>query len=193
MLRERGYIGITMRELMAALLSDRSLPPKPIVITLDDGYRDAYTEALPLLRRYGFPATFFVLTGVADEQHPGYMSWEQIAELDAAGMDIEAHGRSHVDLRNRSVDYLVWQLLGAREAIEARLHKPVQVFCYPSGQYDDLVIQVSRSAHYVGAVTTQPGVDHSAERSYQLSRIRVSGSYRAQDLENVVRAYAGIS
>lgn len=187
-LRDTGYTSITLRDLLLALQIGYPLPPKPVIITLDDGYRDAYTEAFPLLRYYGFTATFFLITGLIDEGHPGYLTWEQVTEMSAAGMDMEAHGHTHVDLRGRSVDYLIWQILGAKEAIEARTHKAVRFFCYPSGKYDEQVARVLQSANYWGAVTTEHGALQCSTRPFELRRIRVRGTYHAEDLASVIES-----
>jgi len=103
--------------------------------------------------------------------------------MDAAGMDIEAHCYSHMDLRNRTTNYLVWQVLGAKEAIEARTNKPVRFFCYPSGKHDQHVIDVLQATGYWAAVTTVEGVEQRSNALFELPRIRVRGSY---DLEALV-------
>lgn len=187
-LRDAGYASITLGDLTLALQTGYPLPPKPVIITLDDGYRDAYTEAFPLLRRYGFTATFFLITSLIDAGHPDYLTWDQVTEMSAAGMDMEAHGYSHVDLRDRDDAYIIWQVLGAKEAIEARTHKAVRFFCYPSGKYDGRVAHILHSAHYWGAVTTQHGVLQCSECPFELRRIRVRGTYQAEDLARVMEA-----
>lgn len=176
-LREAGYTGITLRELTLALQMGYPLPAKPVVLTFDDGYRDAYENALPLLLQYGYAGTFFLITSMADAGHPAYLTWEQVIEMHAAGMDMQAHCYSHVDLRARSVAYLVWQVLGAKEAIEARTGAAVRFFCYPSGKYDARVIEVLHSAGYWGAVTLIEGAEQSSSSLFELQRIRVRGAY----------------
>ncbi len=185
-LREAGYTAIRLYDLALALQAGHPLPEKPIILTFDDGYRDAYTEAFPLLRRYGFTATFFLLTSFIDQRHPAHLTWEQVIEMSNAGMDMEAHGYTHDDLRNRKVDFLVYQVLGAKEAIEARTHRPVRFFCYPAGKYDDQVIKVLHSAHYWGAVTVNSGTLHCSAHPFELQRVRVRGEYTAEKLGAVV-------
>jgi len=185
-LRAEGYTSITLSDLAFALEQGRELPPKPIILTFDDGYRDHYWNAYPLLRIYGFKGTFFLITSVIDQENPNYLSWAQVSEMSAGGMDMEAHGYTHTDLRGRSVDYLVWQVLGAKEAIEARTHKPVRFFCYPSGSYDEKVVAVLRSAHYWGAVTTQFGWEHHTGELFALKRVRIHGRYTAEDLAKIL-------
>ncbi|MHB0856501.1 MAG: polysaccharide deacetylase family protein [Anaerolineae bacterium] len=187
-LRDAGYTGISLYELVLALQTGYPLPEKPIIITLDDGYADAYTNAFPLLKEYGFTATIFVITERLDAQHPEYVSWDQVREMSSAGMDIEPHGYTHASLRNCSVDYLVWQTLGPKQAVEERTGKPVRLFCYPSGAYDRRTVEVLQSAHYWAAVTTAFGAQHRSDRLYELDRLRVRGRYTATDLATVIAA-----
>jgi len=181
-LRAAGYEAITLRDLMLALQAGAFLPERPIILTFDDGYRDAYTEAFPALQRAGFVGTFFLITQPIDAKNSAYLTWDQVVEMHAAGMDMEAHGYTHMDLRGRDADYLVWQMLGPKEAIEERTGDTVRFFCYPSGSYDELAIRVLHSAHYWAAVTTQEGVDHASDRPFELKRVRVHGWYTAEDL-----------
>jgi peptidoglycan/xylan/chitin deacetylase (PgdA/CDA1 family) len=96
-------------------------------------------------------------------------------EMAQAGMEIQGHGRDHVDLRGRSYDYLVYQLLGIQEAISYHIGRPARFFCYPSGQYDDDVIAVLKSAGFWGAVTTEWGQTHTRDDLFTIPRIRIRG------------------
>lgn len=189
-LRAAGYETITLRDLVMALQTGAPLPEKPILLTFDDGYRDAYTEAFPALLDAGFVGTFFLLTQPVDAENPAYVTWDQVIEMHAAGMEMQSHGYTHVDLRARSVDYLVWQMLGSKEAIEKRTGETVRFFCYPSGRYDELAIQVLRSANYWAAVTTHQGADHSSDSLFELERLRVHGGYTGEDLMTLLDQYA---
>jgi peptidoglycan/xylan/chitin deacetylase (PgdA/CDA1 family) len=181
-LQNAGYQAVTLRDLVLALQIGEPLPERPVIVTFDDGYRDAYMEAFPALREAGFVGTFFLLTQPIDAGNEAYVTWDQVIEMHAAGMDMQSHGYTHMDLQGRDADYLVWQMLGSKEAIEERTGETVRFFCYPSGSYDELAIRVLKSAHYWGAVTTRQGVDHASDRSFELERIRVHGWYTAEDL-----------
>ncbi|MGC9360997.1 MAG: polysaccharide deacetylase family protein, partial [Anaerolineae bacterium] len=181
-LQDAGYQAITLRDLALALQIGASLPERPVILTFDDGYCDAYTEAFPALREAGFAGTFFLLTQPIDAGNDAYVTWDQVMEMHAAGMDMQSHGYTHVDLQGRDADYLVWQMLGSKQAIEERTGEMVRFFCYPSGRYDEMAIRVLESAHYWGAVTTQQGVDHTSDCPFELQRIRVHGWYTAEDL-----------
>lgn len=182
-LQEAGYQAIPLVDLVSYLATGQpQLPANGVVLTFDDGYVDIYANAWPLLQKYGFTATIFVITDFVDMQRPGYATWEQLAEMHAAGIDIGSHSRDHADLTGRDTDFLVWQALGSREMIESRLGFTPRLFCYPAGRYDDLAIQVVRSANYWGAVTTQQGATHASDAPFELTRVRVRGSHRASDL-----------
>lgn len=172
---EEGYTSLALSDLLHHLARGAPLPDKPIILTFDDGYRDAYAEALPLLQEYGMIGTVFLITGFIDEENAEYLSWTQVKEMHRAGMQFGSHSYSHPDLRGQSVEYLVWQILGSKEAIEERIQEPVRFFSYPSGRYDPLVVHILHSAHYWGAVITSQGMEQSSERPFELRRIRVRG------------------
>ncbi|NLE99585.1 MAG: polysaccharide deacetylase family protein [Anaerolineales bacterium] len=180
-LADEGYHAITLTDLYRHLTEGYPLPDRPIILTFDDGYRDAYEVVFPLLVEFGFSGTFFVLATPAHHEWNEYLTWSQIKEMADAGMDIQAHGRDHVDLRGRSYDYLVYQVLGIKEAVEAHTGQPVRFFCYPSGQYDEALIEMLRSVGYWGAVTTHWGKAHTREGLMELARVRVRGQGTLED------------
>lgn len=174
-LKQEGYESITLNDLVLFLTVGKPLPPKPIILTFDDGYRDAYTQAFPLLRRFGFVGTFFLVTSFLDAGSPDHLSWDQVREMYAAGMKFEPHSYDHPDLRNRGFQYLVFQIVGPKEAIEERTGEPCRFFAYPSGRYDQFVIDVLRSAHFWGAVLTEQGALHTSQDLFTLRRVRIHG------------------
>lgn len=91
-------------------------------------------------------------------------------------MDMELHGREHINLRNRPNDFLVYQIAGARDSLEARTGRPVRWFAYPSGRYDAAVVRMLKSAGFLGAVTTSFGRTHTASGLFDLQRVRINGS-----------------
>jgi peptidoglycan/xylan/chitin deacetylase (PgdA/CDA1 family) len=172
-LADAGYHTITLTDLYLHLNHGYPLPSKPVVLTFDDGYRDAYEVVFPLLLEYGFTGTFFVLATPTHQESDDYLTWAQMKEMADAGMEIQSHGRDHVDLRGRSYDYLVYQILGIQEAIGYHTGQVPRFFCYPSGRYDDDVISVLKAAGYWGAVTTQWGRTISSEGLYEMPRLRI--------------------
>jgi peptidoglycan/xylan/chitin deacetylase (PgdA/CDA1 family) len=183
-LKEEGYEAITLNDLALHLTVGKPLPPKPMILTFDDGYADAYAHAFPLLKRYGFVGTFFLVSKPIDDQNPDFLSWDQVKEMSAGGMKFEPHSYDHPDMRNRGFDFVVFQILAPKEAIEERTGETCRFFAYPSGRYDQFVIDVLRSAHFWGGVLTNQGATHTTEGLFTLRRIRVRGG---DDLDAFVR------
>ena len=175
-LRYAGYETISLEQLAYALSQQGSLPEKPVVLTFDDGYRDNYENAFPLLRKYGYTGTFFPITQPIDQNHESYLTWDMVVEMYKAGMEFGSHSYRHSDLTGRDADFLVYEILGSKEAIEARIGQPVRFFSYPAGHYDEATIKVVASANFWGAVTTQWGVDQSFDKRFELVRLRVRGN-----------------
>jgi peptidoglycan/xylan/chitin deacetylase (PgdA/CDA1 family) len=172
-LAENGYTTITLQDLLYHLTLGWPLPEKPIILTFDDGYADAYENAFPILLKHGFVGTFFIITDRITFGDLNYATWDQVIEMHHAGMDIQSHTRTHPDLRGLSNVQLLWQILGSREAIEARLDKQVHFFCYPAGRYDANTIRALQEFGYWAAVTTQYGATHSSDGLFTLKRIRI--------------------
>ncbi len=175
LLSDNGYTTISLRDLYEYLAVGKALPDKPIILTFDDGYLDNYTNAFPILQQYDMVGTFFVLTGPADDGEATYLTWDMITEMSNAGMDIQLHSREHLDMRNRSFDWLVFQIIGGRQSIEGHTGKPVIFMAYPSGKYDAAVLRFLRGNNFWAAVTTASGVTHDLSEPLLWDRVRISG------------------
>ncbi len=182
-LRDEGYHTISLYQLHDALMFGTPLPPKPIIVTFDDGHIDHYVSVLPILQEMGFVGTFFIITGRADTHDPAHVNWIQIKAMADAGMSMESHTKSHLDLRGRDRDFLVYELLGSFESLSAHIGRESRMFCYPGGRYDDAALDVAREMDIWRAVTTQPGMDHTTDNRLELPRVRVSGGTGPGGLE----------
>lgn len=174
-LRSAGYTGVTLE---TALLYARGIPvrmpPKPVVLTFDDGYKDFTDEAMAILEEFGYRATVMVIAGFVGK--PGYMSWDDVRAAAEAGHEIGCHSMSHPDLRDLDQGSLERQVRDARDYIESNAGiRPVS-FCYPSGKHNGEVRSMVIKEGYLGAVTTSPGWASTTDDLYLLSRIRVDGS-----------------
>jgi peptidoglycan/xylan/chitin deacetylase (PgdA/CDA1 family) len=181
-LADAGYHVVTLDDLLYALAQGRELPAKPVILTFDDGYEDNYTNAFPLLQKYDMVGHFFVISDFVNQERPGYMTWPQIEEMAAAGQRFGSHSRDHPSLKGQSDDYLVWQALGGKEALEEHLGQHPRWISYPAGQYDDRTIAVYKSAGYWGGLTTHQGATHTLDDIFELKRVRVRGSHTAEEL-----------
>ena len=181
-MQDAGYTTITLYELIAYLTRGAPLPDKPVILTFDDGYRDTYENAYPLLKSRGMVATFFVVTDFIDEGRPEYLTWDMAREMLAGGMKIESHGRNHVSLLGKDRDYLVWQALGSMETIQYELGVLPRFVSYPAGEYDKTVADLFESAGYWAGATTSQGATHSSDALFDLKRVRVRGTTSADEL-----------
>ncbi len=186
-LQAQGYQSVLLADIYETLTTGKPLPEKPIVLTFDDGYKDAYTDALPLLQKYDFVGEFFLLATPAHYESPQYLTWTDVRAMADAGMSMQAHGRDHYDLTNRPYDFLVYQILGAREAVEAHSGQPVRFFCYPSGRYDAATVAVVESAGYWGAVTTAWGTELRLDNRFTWPRIRVKGAWSVDYFAHIIQ------
>ena len=177
-----GYHPVRVSDLAEFLTNGTPLPTKPIVITFDDGYSDNYQNAFPILKKYKFPATFFVITQYVDDKKTGYMNWDQLEEMAIEKMEIGSHSMTHPDLRDKPRVFQVSEIAGSKLLIESRIGTPVRVFSYPAGRYDAHTIDVLRSSGYLAAVTTDPqGAHQSVDDPFELQRIRIRGSFSLND------------
>ncbi len=170
-----------LEEVVAALAYGASLPDRAVVLTFDDGFLDFYSTAGPLLRRAGMPATVFLPTdycgltnrwpGQADwvEEQP-LMDWQHIGELAEQGIGFGAHSSSHPHMTQLADDALVHEIVSSKQEIERRLGKPVQVFCYPYGDWDARVRSLLKS-HYLAACTTRTAIARPGGDLYSLPRV----------------------
>lgn len=186
-LSAEGYKTISLYDLHDALLWGTSLPPQPVILTFDDGYSDHYTAVFPVLRELGFSATFFIITGRQDAGDPAYMTWSQIEEMAAAGMHMEPHTKTHRELRGRDYDFLIYEILGSRESLEAHSGSAARMFSYPAGRYDDLTLQVADELDIWRAVTTQTGTLHTTDNRLEVPRLRVNPDTGVNGLLHLMR------
>jgi peptidoglycan/xylan/chitin deacetylase (PgdA/CDA1 family) len=150
------------------------LPQRAVVLTFDDGYEDNYRVAFPILKELGMTGTFFVVTDFIGR--PGYMSWEQLREMELHGMSIESHSVDHADLTSVSKAELERQLKQSRRLLEQQLVRPVRYLCYPSGKYNPAVMTAAQAAGYEGATSINHGLMQLRSEEFELKRVRVRGT-----------------
>jgi peptidoglycan/xylan/chitin deacetylase (PgdA/CDA1 family) len=183
-LHDGGYHTISQAQLFDALYHGKPLPPKPVLISVDDGYVDDVRTILPDLQRWHMVATFFVITGRMTE--PGFLDASQIRELDRAGMDVGDHTAHHVDLRLLTPSQLQAETAGSRKTLDAVLGHPVYFFAYPFGYFDDRVVAAVHDAGFTMAYTTQGGTTESSASPLTMPRIHVGRSEDPSGLVSVL-------
>jgi len=173
-LATHSYHPITLDEMGSALFSNGKLPPKPIVITFDDGYRDSYTSAFPILKKYGFKAVNFVITGLVGA--PNYLTWEQIKEMNSSGIfSFGSHTAKHRALTELKDELVRKELADSKNILEQELGVIINWFAYPYGKVNDRVSYLTQASGYLGAFGTNLGTYQSTDYLFTLPRIRVGG------------------
>ncbi len=176
-LQAQGYHTIKLSDLANAFSPGASpLPPKPIVITFDDGYADAYTSAFPALKAHGMIGTFFIVPGFVDRNYSNYLNWAQVKEMHAAGMEIGAHTMDHVDLTSKSPTIAEQEVAQSQQELQQQIGEPVRVFAYPYGKVNLTVEQII-ARYFVAAVTEVPGTHQTSDLPYRMRRIEISGAF----------------
>ena len=130
----QGYTPVTFYNVAA-----NCLPEKPVIITLDDGYTDAFTQAFPALKARNMVATFYIPTGLIGT--PAYMDWSQVDELAAANMELGAHSLTHTNLKTASPELQRTEILGSVADLKTNTGLDVVSFSYPFGEHDSPALQ----------------------------------------------------
>jgi peptidoglycan/xylan/chitin deacetylase (PgdA/CDA1 family) len=185
-LRDNGFTPVDLYDLTMAIVNQYELPENPVVITLDDGYRDSYENAYPILKEMGFKATIFIPTDFIDQENPNYLSWNMIEEMSAAGIRFEPHSKTHADLTEGDREFVVWQALGSQETLESHIGYRPRYFAYPGGRYDDQTIEVMSELDYWGAVTTEGGQWHGFNDRFEWKRLRIRNITKLDDFARLL-------
>ncbi len=163
-----GYHIVSFNDLEDHFRNGTPLPPHPVILSFDDGWSDQFTYAFPILTAHRYTATFFVFTNAVGGQ--GFLSWDELKSLVAAGMTIGSHSESHPFLTHVvSTDALWNEIDGSKQILERRLGISVNEFAYPFGAYDPAVITMVQRAGYRSARGDFFSGDQEGDRLYALS------------------------
>ena len=190
LLKEKGYRVISMDQLFDFLDFKISIPPKSVVITIDDGWSSAYEIAFPILKKYGYPATLFIYTDMID-RIPKALSWNQLREMAAQGIDVQCHTESHRNLTFREkgeylqnyFENIEKELSGCKQTIKEEMNLEVKYLAYPYGDTTPLVIELARKIGYRGGFTTKRGSNPFFIHNYRLNRSVVYGELTLDQFE----------
>jgi peptidoglycan/xylan/chitin deacetylase (PgdA/CDA1 family) len=184
-LHDRGWQSITMAELAADLSNGVAPPSKTFVITVDDGHVDGLTIIDPILRKLGYRATFYLVTGRLE--HSGYLTQVQAHALVGDGMDVGNHTVHHPNLAVASHSTLVAEIGGAETALGAITGIAPVTLAYPSGKFNASVVSVADQVGLALAVTTQYGALETWATRLTLPRVRVHGDSTVAGLLEALR------
>ncbi len=182
-LARRGFVGIRPSDWLRWLRDGTGLPDKPILLTFDDGYADLTDYALPVLRRHGFSAAVYIVTGQLggtnawdEAQGSGthrLMTAEQIRYWAGQGIEFGAHSRTHADLRKLSAAELATEVSGSKNDLASLLGSPVVSFAYPYGEVSEAAYEFARGEFDL-AFTTERGLNYLRTDPHLLRRINIS-------------------
>ncbi|OAT80220.1 polysaccharide deacetylase family protein [Desulfotomaculum copahuensis] len=187
-LHQNGFHTVSLTDVVEHYRTGKPLPARPVVITFDDGYRDNFTYAFPILKKYHFTATIFVVADTvgginsfdvrAHLQPVNRMaSWAELGQMAAAGITIGSHTLDHPHLAQIPPAEAWRQIRQSRMVLEKHLGRPVRVFSYPYGSFNSRVAQMVRDSGYLAAVTTVQGIAGPGSDPWLLKRVRIMGSY----------------
>lgn len=170
-LKSEGYTFITPVYLADVIDGKKILPPKPIILSFDDGYLGFYDNVLPLLQKHKIKAVVYVISGFLDK--PNFMYSWQVHEVQRSGLvEIGAHTVNHVYLKGVSKDITEYEISQSKKVLENLIGAPVVSFAYPSGAFDIQAEEVVKKAGFTTSVSTIPGIEATDQNRFFLYRIR---------------------
>jgi peptidoglycan/xylan/chitin deacetylase (PgdA/CDA1 family) len=173
-LQQQGYTSITPATLVEALVHGAQLPPRPVVITFDDGNLDVYTTAFPIMRELGFVGAFYIVGNRLGAD--GFVGTAELSELVNAGWEVGSHSMTHADL---TLDHTILraEILESRLALEEALGVPVRSLAYPFGMADEVVMDKTEDYGYVAGMGLGTFNAHTLGTRFYLSRQEVRYEY----------------
>lgn len=182
LLKLMGYRGVSMSDIEPYLSGEQQ--GKVVGLTFDDGYQNNFRYALPILKKQGFTATCYGVSGMMGatnswDSHLGIaesplMTQDEWRMWRNAGMDIGSHTRTHSDLRKLGIEEAKNEIAGSKLELENVLDCEVRHFCYPYGWFEPNHVAMVEDAGYVTATSTQRGRVHNGDNLFALRRVFVA-------------------
>jgi peptidoglycan/xylan/chitin deacetylase (PgdA/CDA1 family) len=203
LLEDRGYSVVELQQVIDHYVDGTPLPPRAVLITFDDGYRDNLENAMDVLQRHGYPAVLFVPIGYLDTTLPlpheerlaqrgivnRTLDWSDLPDLERGGIRVEAHGISHRPLADLEVDEAAREIVLAKLKLEEALGRDVRAFAYVKGSeahFKPVHLSLLRQAGYEIAFTSVSGANTPRTDPLRLHRYNVE-PYPERTFELVLR------
>lgn len=181
-LKASGFKVVPLHEIISFMKGNIS-GKKLVAITFDDGYQDFYENAYPVLKMFGYPSTVFLVTDLIGKENlwdyrelnirKRLLDWDKIVELRDHRVVFGSHTKTHPFLSKLSTSEIEDELFGSKTALEKKMGFPVELFCYPYGDYDDRVVTTVKKAGYLGAATMNRGFIRIGDDPFEIRRLFV--------------------
>lgn len=174
-LKRHGFRVITTGDLVKGIKEGQEFLRNVVVIQFDDGYEDNYKYAFPILKKYGFPATVFLISSQIGT-NPDFLTWEQVKEMERNNINFGAHTVHHAYLPDLPLDQAQAEILGSKKQIEENLGHSVDYFCYPVGGFSADIKKMVEEDGFQAAMTTNRGKERYNFDLYELKRIHMNNT-----------------
>ncbi|MFJ4789425.1 polysaccharide deacetylase family protein [Streptomyces sp. NPDC088794] len=191
-----GLVPVNTAELAACWRTGRPLPPRPVLVTFDDGYEGVHRHALPVLAKHGFAATVFVSTGWIRGAHDTgggldlMLDWDQVRELAATDVEIGGHSHTHPQLDQLDDETLRHELIHCKEIVADELGTVPASFAYPYGYSSRRVRRAVRETGYAQALAVGNDLARRRQGPYALRRVTVRRTTGIEEFERLVEGRA---
>lgn len=208
-LYDNNFNVVTMKDFVDFLEFKGDIPDKAVIITIDDGFKSVYDYAFPVLKKYGFPATFFIYTDLIEKEDIT-LDWNEIRAMDADGLiDVQCHTRSHRDLRfrHKNNDFhdkklrnesfeeyfasILEQFTSSGDKVFKELNKQCEYLAYPYGGTNHMVIAMAKKFGYRAAFTINRGSNAFFAHNFRLRRDMIYGDYSLAKFKKIVNRTYG--
>jgi len=173
-MKRHGFQVISFDDLVEGIKKGHLFSRNTVVLQFDDGYEDNYKYAFPILKKYGFSAIEFLISDKIGD--PGFLTWDEVKEMEKYNLLAGAHTRHHVYLPEVSLIEAQDEIAGSKKVIEDHLGHSIDYFCYPTGGFTEEVKRLVKEAGYRAAVTTNRGKDRFNIDLYELDRVHMNNT-----------------
>ncbi len=175
-LKTHHYNVVFLEKIADLIKNKQEIPPRTVAITLDDGYRDSFLYAFPILKKYNLPATMFIITNEVGRPQNDRLTWEEIKIMRDSGLvDFGSHCLGPEPLvKIKSQDAIKNEIFESKRILEKKLGRPINAFSYPEGMFNDKIKQLVIDAGYKVAVAVNPGKNFPKDDIFALKRLRIS-------------------
>ena len=192
-LDQSGYSTISLDEFIAYQKDGHPLPPKPIIITFDDGFESNYLHAFPILKKHGMTAIVFATPDRESENFKKYAASDapltilQMKEMSENGISIQSHAMTHRYLSELDPEIIRWELAESKRVLEENVGKKVSYLAIPSGAYNRTVKNLAKETGYTAVFCMLKGTNNKHSDRFALRRLVVGQDFSMDDFRRILR------